>query len=381
MHIQSKLPNTGTTIFTVMSSLAQEHGAVNLSQGFPNFDPDPKLRRLVYEHMERGANQYSPMPGIPLLRERIAQKIAITYPGVTIDPNTEITVTAGGTQAIFCAIAAFVGPGDEVILIEPCYDSYRPSVETMGGIAIPYALSAPDYQIDWEAVQALITPRTKMICTNTPCNPTGTVLSVSDLDALAGILRDTNIILLSDEVYEHLIFDGHQHATVLAHPELRERSLAVYSFGKTFHNTGWKTGYIVAPEILTKEFRKIHQFNVFSANHPIQAALAEYLADPATYRGLEDFYQRKRDFFLELMQGSRFKPLQCTGTYFQLFDYSAVSDEPDLEFCKRLTKEFGVATIPVSSFFSSGKDEKVIRVCFAKTEDILTAAAIRLKEV
>ena len=381
MHIQSKLPHTGTTIFTVMSSLAQEYGAVNLSQGFPNFDPDPKLRRLVYEHIERGANQYSPMPGVPLLRERIAAKIALTCPGVTVDPDKEITVTAGATQALFCAIAAFVGPGDEVILIEPCYDSYRPSVETMGGIAVPYPLSAPDYRIDWAEVKALITPRTKMICTNTPCNPTGTVLLAADLDAMAGILRDTDIILLSDEVYEHLIFDGLEHATVLAHPELRERSLAVYSFGKTFHNTGWKTGYVVAPDMLTKEFRKIHQFNVFSANHPIQAALAEYLADPATYSGLQSFYQQKRDFFLEAMQGSRFRPLKCAGTYFQLFDYSAISDEPDLDFCKRITREFGVATIPVSAFFSDKKDEKVIRVCFAKTADILTEAAIRLKDV
>jgi len=251
----------------------------------------------------------------------------------------------------------------------------------VGGVAIPFALSAPDYRIDWEAVRALITPRTKMICTNTPCNPTGTALQAADLDALASILRDTNIILLSDEVYEHLIFDGQTHATVLAHPELRERSLAVYSFGKTFHNTGWKTGYVVAPEALTKEFRKIHQFNVFSANHPMQAALAEFLSDHAVYSGLPVFYQRKRDFFLEAMQGSRFRPLHCAGTYFQLFDYSGISDEPDLDFCKRITREFGVATIPVSSFYSDGKDEKVIRVCFAKTEDTLAEAAARLKMV
>lgn len=381
MVIQSKLPHVGTTIFTVMSSLANECGAVNLSQGFPNFDPDPKLRRLVYEHIERGANQYSPMPGLPLLRERIAAKIAHCFPGTTINPDLEITVTAGATQALFCAIAAFVGPGDEVILIEPCYDSYRPSVETVGGVAVPFALSAPDYRIDWEAVRALITPRTKMICTNTPCNPTGTALHAADLDALADILRDTNIILLSDEVYEHLIYDGETHATVLAHPELRQRSLAIYSFGKTFHNTGWKTGYVVAPELLTKEFRKIHQFNVFSANHPMQAALAEFLSDHAVYSGLPVFYQRKRDFFLEAMQGSRFRPLHCSGTYFQLFDYSDISDEPDLDFCKRITREYGVATIPVSSFYSDGKDEKVIRVCFAKTEDTLAEAAARLKKV
>ena len=377
----SKLPDIGTTIFTLMSSLAQEHGAVNLSQGFPNFDPDPKLRRMVYEHMERGANQYSPMPGVPLLRQRLAAKIARTYPGVAVNPDTEITITAGGTQALFSAIAAFIGPGDEAILIEPCYDSYRPAVETMGGKVVAYPLSAPDYRIDWQEVAALISPRTRLLCINTPCNPTGTTLDQNDLDALAAILRDTNIVLLSDEVYEHLIYDGLSHATVLAHPELRERSLAVYSFGKTFHNTGWKTGYVVAPDYLTTEFRKVHQFNVFSANHPIQAALAEYLGDPSTYEGLPAFYQRKRDFFLEVMQKTRFKPLKCSGTYFQLFDYSGISDEHDLDFCKRITKEYGVAAIPVSAFFTNKKDEKVIRLCFAKTEDVLEEAAKRLEQV
>lgn len=380
MQITSKLPNVGTTIFTVMSSLANECGAVNLSQGFPNFDPDPKLRRLVYEHMERGANQYAPMPGLPLLRERIADKIARVYPGVRVHPD-EVTVTAGATQALFCAFAAFVRPGDEVIILEPCYDSYRPSVETVGGVVVPYQLSAPDYRIDWQEVAKLITPRTRMICTNTPCNPTGTVLSPDDLDALAALLEGTDIIHVSDEVYEHLIFDGLQHATVLAHEALRPRSIAIYSFGKTFHNTGWKTGYVVAPPELTVEFRKIHQFNVFCANHPIQAALAEFLEDPTTYEGLGDFYQQKRDFFTAAMSGSSLRALPCQGTYFQLYDYSDLSDEPDLAFCQRVTREFGVAAIPVSSFYSGKNEGKVIRLCFAKTEDVLKEAAERLRRM
>lgn len=379
MQIESKLPHVGTTIFTVMSGLAQECGAVNLSQGFPNFDPDPMLRHLVFEHMERGANQYAPMPGLLSLRERIAEKIADTYAGVSVQPDTEITVTAGATQGIFCAIAAFVRPGDEVILIEPCYDSYRPSVETVGGKAVIYTLSAPDYKIDWAEIGRMITPRTRMICTNTPCNPTGTILTREDMDSLAIILRGTDIIHLSDEVYEHLIFDGAEHATVLAHPELRARSLAVYSFGKTFHNTGWKTGYVVAPPILTTEFRKIHQFNVFSGNHPMQAAFADYLTEKTVYKGLQMFYQNKRDFFRKAMEGARLKPLPCAGTYFQLYDYSGISDEPDLDFCKRVTREYGVAAIPVSAFFSNKRDDRVIRLCFAKTEDVLLEAAQRLK--
>jgi len=378
MQIESKLPHVGTTIFTVMSGLAQECGAVNLSQGFPNFDPDPMLRHLVFEHMERGANQYAPMPGLLSLRERIAEKIADTYAGVSVQPDSEITVTAGATQGIFCAIAAFVRPDDEVILIEPCYDSYRPSVETVGGKAVIYTLSAPDYKIDWAEIGRMITPRTRMICTNTPCNPTGTILTREDMDSLAIILRGTDIIHLSDEVYEHLIFDGQEHATVLAHPELRERSLAIYSFGKTFHNTGWKTGYVVAPPVLTTEFRKIHQFNVFSGNHPMQAAFADYLTEKTVYKGLQTFYQNKRDFFRKAMEGAQLRPLPCAGTYFQLYDYSGISDEPDLEFCKRITREYGVATIPVSAFFSNKRDDRVIRVCFAKTEDVLLEAAQRL---
>ena len=387
MNIQSKLPNVGTTIFTVMSGLANQVGAINLSQGFPNFNPSARLQQLVTDHMARGANQYSPMPGLPLLRERIAEKIGRIY-GAQVNPDTEITVTAGGTQAIFCAIAAFVRPGDEVILIEPCYDSYRPSVETVGGVPVVHALAAPDYRVDWAAVGRLITPRTRMLCINTPQNPTGTILRESDMLAIDGLLRGTDVILMSDEVYEHLIYDGEQHASALRYPTLYERTLAIYSFGKTYHNTGWKTGYCVAPPELTKEFRKVHQFNVFSANHPMQAAFADFMADPGEYLGLPAFYQQKRDFFLRAMSGTRFRPLPCKGTYFQLFDYSAVSDEPDLELCKRLTTEFGVAAIPVSSFYSfpaenagTGGSDKVIRFCFAKTEDLLEKAGKLLERV
>lgn len=380
MRIESKLPNVGTTIFTVMSGLANQVGAINLSQGFPNFNPSERLQQLVSEHMARGANQYAPMPGILPLRERIAEKIERIY-AAKVNPDTEITVTAGGTQAIFCAIAAFVRPGDEVILLEPCYDSYRPSVETMGGIPVVHALSAPDYQVDWEAVKKLLSPRTRMLCINTPQNPTGTILRASDLLKINEILRGTDVVLMSDEVYEHLIFDGEKHASALCYPELYARTLAIYSFGKTYHNTGWKTGYCVGPPELTREFRKVHQFNVFSANHPMQAAFADFMADPSEYLGLPAFYQRKRDVFLQAMSATRFKPLHCAGTYFQLFDYSAISEEPDLDFCKRLTTEFGVAAIPVSSFFSDLKDEKVIRLCFAKTEDLLEQAGEKLARV
>lgn len=380
MRIESKLPNVGTTIFTIMSGLANQVGAINLSQGFPNYDPSARLQQLVTEHMARGANQYAPMPGVPLLRERIADKIERIY-GAKVNPDTEVTVTAGGTQAIFCAIAAFIRPGDEVILLEPCYDSYRPSVETVGGVPVVHSLSAPDYQVDWEAVRKLITPRTRMLCINTPQNPTGTILRASDMLKINEMLRGTDVILMSDEVYEHLIFDGEEHASVLRYPELYARTLAIYSFGKTYHNTGWKMGYCVAPPELTKEFRKVHQFNVFSANHPMQAAFADFMADPAEYLSLPGFYQQKRDTFLQAMSATRFRPLKCAGTYFQLFDYSGISDEPDLDFCKRLTTEFGVAAIPVSSFFSDLKDEKVIRLCFAKTEDLLEQAGEKLARV
>ncbi|MBU6339983.1 MAG: aminotransferase class I/II-fold pyridoxal phosphate-dependent enzyme [Bacteroidetes bacterium] len=380
MQIESKLPHVGTTIFTVMSALAAAHKAINLAQGFPNFNPSEKLQTLVSQHMAAGDNQYAPMAGLPLLRERIAHKMEAMY-GISINPESEITVTAGGTQAIFCIMGAFVRPGDEVILLEPCYDSYRPSIETMGGVAVPYQLEAPGYQVDWQAVAKLITPRTRMICVNTPSNPTGQILTRTDWDALAGILHGTNILVMSDEVYEHLIYDSQPHDTALAHAELRARTLAIYSFGKTYHNTGWKTGYCIAAPELSAEFRKVHQFNVFCANHPMQAAFADFMADSSEYLGLPQFYQQKRDFFAQAMANTRFKALPCKGTYFQLYDYSAISNEGDLDFCKRLTAEYGVAAIPVSAFYSNGHDAKVIRFCFAKTEDMLEAAGKRLEQV
>lgn len=380
MRIESKLPNIGTTIFTVMSGLANEVGAINLSQGFPNYNPSPRLQALVAEKMAKGANQYAPMPGLLLLRERIAEKMNHLY-GAHLNPDSEITVTAGGTQAIFSAIAAFVRPGDEVILLEPCYDSYRPSVETVGGIPVVYELEAPDYRVDWQVLKQLITPRTRMLCLNTPQNPTGTVLKAGDMLQLSEILRDTDVIVMSDEVYEHLVYDGETHASVLRFPELYARSLAIYSFGKTYHNTGWKTGYCIAPPELSREFRKVHQFNVFCSNHPMQAAFADFMADPSEYLSLPEFYQKKRDFFLDAMRNTRFRPLHCAGTYFQLFDYGQISQENDLDFCKRITREYGVATIPVSAFYSKGKDEKVIRFCFAKTEDLLEKAGKALERV
>lgn len=380
MNIPSKLPNVGTTIFTVMSALAQAHKAINLAQGFPDFPASPVLTDLVYQHMRSGHNQYAPMPGLPDLRTRIAEKIALLH-NASIDPMAEITITAGATQAIFTAIMTFVRPGDEVILLEPAYDSYRPSVEVCGGKAVIYELTFPDYKIDWQALRQLVTERTRMIVINTPQNPTGAVWTDEDMQALAQLTADTDILILSDEVYEHLVFDGLSHHSVLRYPALRERSLAVYSFGKTFHNTGWKIGYCVAPEKLSAEFRKVHQFNVFSVNTPMQYALADFLADPSEYLGLSGFYQQKRDFFLNATKGSRLRPLPCRGSYFQLFDYSAISDEPEMQFAQRLTKEHGVAAIPVSAFYSESRDHQVIRLCFAKKEETLESAGHLLQQV
>lgn len=380
MQLTSKLPDTGTTIFTVMSALANKHGAINLSQGFPDFPSSQRLNDLVCSFMKKGYNQYAPMAGLPALREQLARKAERMY-GRPVDPVTEITVTAGATQALFTAIAAFVHAGDEVILIEPAYDSYRPSVEVFKGVPVVYELSAPDYRIDWEAFAGLITPRTRMIIINTPHNPTGMTLSAEDLQQLDALTRDTDILVLSDEVYEHLIYDGRQHQSVLRYPGLWERSLACYSFGKTFHTTGWKMGYVLAPAALTAEFRKVHQFNVFCVNTPIQYALAEFLEEPDEYRSLPGFYQRKRDFFLDTMRGSRLRPLHCEGTYFHLFDYSGISDEPDTAFARRMTTELGVAAIPVSVFYSDGRDDKVIRLCFAKREETLERAGERLRRL
>lgn len=380
MQFTSKLPKVGTTIFTVMSALANKHKAINLSQGFPNFPSSSTLNRLVFDYMDKGYNQYAPMAGVLPLREQLAQKVERMY-NTTIHPDTEITITAGATQAIFTAITAFVKAGDEVIILEPAYDSYKPAVEVNGGKAVIYEMQAPDYKVDWDAIQQLISPATRMIIINTPHNPTGTTLKAADLKALAEITRDTNILIISDEVYEHLIYDEQAHQSVLRYPELWQRSMATYSFGKTFHNTGWKVGYCLAPAPLMEEFRKVHQFNVFSVNTPVQHALAAYLATPEHYLSLPGFYQEKRDFFLELMKDTPLKPLRCEGTYFYTFDYSAISDETDMAFAQRLTVDYGVAVIPVSAFYSNENPGKVIRFCFAKTNETMIEAGKRLKKL
>ena len=378
MQPQSKLPHVGTTIFAIMSALANKHGAINLSQGFPNFDPPQGLRDLVSKYLNQGMNQYAPMSGVPLLRETLALKIKSLY-NLEVNPETEITITAGGTQALFTAIAALVRPGDEVILIEPAYDSYGPSVEVQGGKPVLYGLRAPEFRVDWDELEALITPKTRMLIVNSPHNPTGKVFVREDLLRLEQLAVQHDFWVLSDEVYEHLIFDGKTHESVFLYPQLFARSLAVFSFGKTFHSTGWKMGYCVGPASLMDEFRKVHQFNVFSVNTPIQYALAEFLQHPEEYLSLPGFYQKKRDFFLDMIAGTELRPISCEGTYFQLVDYSRVSDLPDFEFCQWLTREIGVAAIPVSSFYVNKRDEKVARFCFAKTEELLEQAGERLR--
>ena len=330
-NFTSKLPNTGTSIFSVMSALAKEHRAINLSQGFPNYDPPAELRQLVNSHLESGHNQYAPMPGLPELRKVIAAKHERSS-GNSINPETEITITSGATQAIFCAITTVVRPGDEVILIEPAYDSYRPVVELSGGKVVAYQLTYPDYQIDWEAFAKRLTDRTRLIILNTPHNPTGTIWQKKDWEQLEQLVAGTDIFVLSDEVYEQLVYDGQRHYSLLDFPALFKRGFATYSFGKTFHSTGWKVGYCLAPDHLMKEFRKIHQFNVFSVNTPVQYALADYLKTPDTYGNLSSFYQQKRDFLLQRLEGLPLQPLPCAGTYFQLFDYRQISNAPDLEF-------------------------------------------------
>ncbi len=380
MKIHSKLPNVGTTIFTVMSALANEHNAINLSQGFPNWDCPQRLKDLVNHYLQKGMNQYCPMAGVGVLREELAVKVKNLY-DLEVDPGNEVTVVAGATQGIFTAITAFIRKGDEVILIEPAYDCYAPGIEVVEGVPVAYELSAPDYQINWDEIQELITPKTRMIIINTPQNPIGKTLKEEDLQALDRITRDTEILVLSDEVYEHLVYDGKDHQSILRYPELFKRGIAVYSFGKTFHNTGWKVGYCVAPEYLMKEFRKVHQFNVFTVNSFVQYGIADFLKEPEFYLSLPNFYQQKRDFFGEAMKGSRLKPLDSEGTYFQLFEYGHISDMPDTEFAKWMTTEIGVAAIPVSVFYTSRKDEKMIRLCFAKTEDLLEEAGKLLRNI
>ena len=378
--IDSKLPWVGTTIFTVMSKLAADCGAINLSQGFPDFQAEPALFEATMRAMKEGRNQYPPMAGMPELRAAIAGKVSSLY-GVRYDADQEITVTAGATQALFTAIAAFVRGGDEVIVFAPCYDSYVPAIETVGGRAVYAQLGFPSYKPDWDQVRALITPRTRMIIVNSPNNPAGSLLDAEDLDALADLTRDTDIIVLSDEVYEHIVYDGACHASVAAHPQLATRSIVVSSFGKTYHITGWKIGYVLAAAELMAEFRKVHQFNVFTVNTPCQLGIAAYMHDPARHLGLAAFYQHKRDFFREQMRGSRFELLPCRGTYFQLARYAAISDKPDREFAMWLTREVGVAVIPVSVFYPDERDDRVVRFCFAKQETTLASAGERLRRV
>ena len=372
--IASKLPKVGTTIFTVMSKLAAEHNAINLSQGFPDFDCAPKLLELVDKYFHAGLNQYPPSAGIMALRERVVEKAAALY-GATYDPEHEATIVPGATYGIFNAITAFVRPGDEVIMFEPTYDSYTPAVEVNGGKPVYVRLQYPDYSIDWQAVQNAITPRTKLLIINTPNNPTATVMSSEDMRMLESLLHGTDIAVISDEVYEHIVFDGHQHQSVTRFPGLAERSFLVSSFGKTYSVTGWKMGYVAAPRELMAEFRKVHQFNAFVANGPFQYAFAEFMKNPEAYLQLAAFYQKKRDFFLEGLKGSRFKPLPSRGTFFQNLAYDAISDEKDTDLAVRLTKEHGVASIPVSVFYRQPPAHRVLRFCFAKSEATLAKGA------
>ncbi|WP_029043264.1 pyridoxal phosphate-dependent aminotransferase [Cupriavidus sp. WS] len=374
----SRLPKVGTTIFTVMSALAAERNAVNLGQGFPDFDCDPKIVDAVTHAMRAGLNQYPPMAGVPALRQAIADKVGKLY-GHAYDWNSEITVTAGATQGILTSILCAVHPGDEVIVLEPCYDSYIPAIELAGGKVVSVALDAPHFRVPFDRIAAAITPRTRMLMVNTPHNPTGTIWRAGDMERLAGLLAGTDILLLSDEVYEHMVFDGQRHESVSRHPELARRSFVVSSFGKTYHVTGWKVGYVAAPAALSAEFRKVHQFNVFTVNTPVQHGLASYMADPAPYLGLSDFYQAKRDYFRAGLTGTRFKLLPSDGTYFQCVDYSAISDMSEADFSMWLTKEIGVAAIPVSAFYSQPRESGVVRFCFAKKEETLALALERLK--
>ena len=376
--MKSKLPSVGTTIFTVMSKLAADTGAINLSQGFPDFDCDPALVDAVARHMKEGRNQYAPMQGVPALRQAIGAKFQSLY-GARYDPDSEITVTSGGTEAIFDAVAAVVHPGDEVIVFEPCYDSYVPAIEVSGGRAVVVSLRYPDYAVPWDDVRAAITPRTRMIMLNSPHNPTAAILGPADVAELTAVVDGTDITIVSDEVYEHIIFDGARHESMARHDALRARSFIVGSFGKTYHVTGWKVGYVVAPAPLMTEFRKVHQFVTFSTITPVQHALAEFLDQKRGYPELAAFYQRKRDLFLDLIAGSRWKPLPSRGTYFQLLEYSAITSEPDMDFALRLTREHGVASIPTSAFLYKQPAPAVLRFCFAKKDETLRAAAERLR--
>jgi methionine transaminase len=372
--ILSKLPAVGTTIFTVMSKLASDHKAINLSQGFPDFNCSDDLLSLVHKHMKAGMNQYAPMQGVPVLRETIAEMMESLY-GTKYHPDTEITVTAGATQGIYTAIAALIRDGDEVIIIEPAYDCYGPAVEVNGGKPVFVQLKQPDFTIDWNAVKKVINSKTRMIIINTPHNPSGTVIGNKDMLELEKITNNTNIVVLSDEVYEHMCLEGQPHQSVARFKGLAERSIIVSSFGKTVHTTGWKIGYVAAPASLMAEFRKVHQFLVFTCNTPIQYALAEFLKTKDNYLQVKEFYKAKRDFFLNLVKGSRFSFEPSTGTYFQLLKYDRISNEKDTDFAVRLTKEHGIASIPLSVFYHEHVDNKVLRFCFAKKDETLEKAA------
>jgi methionine aminotransferase len=381
MQIESKLPNVGTTVFTVMSALAAKHGAVNLGQGFPDFNCDAQLQALLAESVAAGHNQYAPMAGVPALREAVARKTARLY-GRAYDPDTEVTVTAGATQAIMAAVLAVVRPGDEVIVLEPTYDSYVPSILLAGGTPVYVPLDhARGYAPDWARVRAAITPRTRLVMLNFPHNPSGYCLGSDDLAALEAIVRDSDALLLSDEVYEHIVFDGKPHCSLARSAELAERTFVISSFGKTFHITGWKVATCCAPARLTTELRRVHQFMVFAVNTPAQHALARFLAEPKHYESLPAFYQAKRDLFVAGLQRTRLRPLPCPGTYFVLADYGAVSDEPEARFAERLVRSHGVAAIPIAGLYAQPFDNRIVRFCFAKKDDTLRAALARLAEV
>ncbi len=380
MHLPSRLPKVGTNIFTIMSTLAAETGAMNLGQGFPDYPMDEQLHQLVAKAMRDGHNQYAPMPGLPALRASIAEKIDFLY-GASIDPMNEITITPGGTYAIYTAFTTILEPGDEVIVLEPSYDSYVPNIEINGAKAVLVPLKVPGYGVDWQQVRASVTPKTKAIIINSPHNPTGAVLTPEDMAALEQIVEGTNIFIVSDEVYEHLIFDGIPHQSILRYPKLFERSFVCFSFGKVYNCTGWKQGYAVAPAALMKEFRKVHQFNAFSCFTPTQVALAEYLKHTEAFLRLSGELQAKRDYFIKLMAATKFTLQPSYGSYFICGTYEKISDEPDKDFAIRITKEHGVATIPVSAFYQNGKDDKVLRFCFSKKEQTLELAVERLMKI
>ncbi|HTN90134.1 MAG TPA: methionine aminotransferase [Sorangium sp.] len=378
--LPSKLPSTGVSIFTVMTRLANEHGAINISQGFPDFDCAPELVEAVARHMRAGHNQYAPMQGVLALREALAAKIERLY-GRRYDPATEITITSGATEGIFSTLTAFVRPGDEVILFQPCYDSYAPAVQLNGGTPVFVTLRYPEYRVDWDEVRRALTPRTRLLLINSPHNPTGTMLSADDMRELARVLDGTDALVVGDEVYEHILFDGRRHESLARYPELADRSVVISSFGKTYHTTGWKVGYCAAPQPLSAEIQRAHQFVTFAVNAAIQLAYAEVVTRDPLAADLAPFYQAKRDRFLKLIEGSRFRPLPCEGTYFQLVDYSAITTERDADFALRLIREHGVASIPISPFLSGVEPGPVLRLCFAKRDETLERAAERLRRV